>query len=297
MARVDAHAHVVPPRYGKALGQLLPPVPAPLDGLKRMLDQYGIARAIVSTGPPGAPSRDIARIANEELADIARAEPGTFAVLAALPLGDDVDVATEAVEHAYDELGMDGVLLLSNVNGRYLGDPALEPLFAELDRRSAYAFLHPGYPPHALPLDHPVWLYEFTFETTRALANLIYSGTLHRYPHIRLQAAHLGGTTPFVAHRLASLAGRQPDDAVAAPDGALEYLHRLYYDTGLAANAAALASTLEVTTVDHVVFGTDWPYADLPDGDDPAPDLSSLGADRRLVDGLNIEGLFPRWSV
>jgi 6-methylsalicylate decarboxylase len=56
-----------------------------------------------------------------------------------------------------------------------------------------------------LPLaDHPVWLYEFPFDTTRALANLAYSGTLERWPAIRLQLAHLGGAAPFLAHRLAA---------------------------------------------------------------------------------------------
>jgi predicted TIM-barrel fold metal-dependent hydrolase len=294
---MDTHTHVVPPRYAEALGPMLPPVPAPLDGLKRTMERFEIDRAVVSTGPPGAPSPEIAHVVNEELAGIARAEPDTFAVLAALPLR-NVDAALAEVERAYDELGMDGVLLLSSVRGTYLGDAALDPLLAELDRRGSYAFLHPGFPPHELPLAHPVWLYEFTFETTRALANLIYSGTLERYPNIRFQVAHLGGTAPFIAHRLASLAARQPADATHAPAGALEYLRRLYYDTGLANNAPALAAALEVTSADHVVFGTDWPYADLPEeGADPAPGLAFLGERRGDVEHANAAALVDRWSA
>ena len=260
------------------------------------MDRYAIDRAVISTGPPGAPSPEIARIANDALAEIARAEPDAFAALATLPLG-NADAAIAEVARAHDELGLDGVLLLSSVRGTYLGDPALDPLFAELDRRGAYAFLHPSIPPHDLPLpQHPVWLYEFVFETTRALANLIYSGTLERYPNIRLQVAHLGGTVPFIAGRLASLAEREPDKAAEAPAGALEYLRRLYYDTGLANNAAGLAATLEVTSLDHVVFGSDWPYLALPEGPDPAPGIDRLGGDRAAVDADNAVALVDRWK-
>ena len=271
------------------------PVPSPLDGLQQFMEQNAIDRAVISTGPPGAPTPEIARIANEELAEIVRAAPETFAGLAALPLG-DVDAALAEVAHAYDALGMDGVLLLSSVRGTYLGDPALDSLFAELDRRGAYVFLHPGFPPHDLPLPHPVWLYEFVFETTRALANLIYTGTLERYPNIRLQVAHLGGTAPFIAHRLASLAAREPDKATAAPAGAVEYLGRLYYDTGLANNAPALAATLEVTSPEHVVFGTDWPYLDIAEGADAFPGLDYLGERRAAVENENTTVLIPRWK-
>ena len=292
--RTDTHAHVAPPKYVEALPMPLP-VPSPLDGLQQFMERYAIDRAVISTGPPGAPTPEIARIVNEELAEIVRAAPETFAGLAALPLG-DADAALGAVAHAYDELGMDGVLLLSSIRGTYLGDPALDPLLAELDRRGAYVFLHPGFPPHELPLPHPVWLYEFVFETTRALANLIYTGTLERYPNIRLQVAHLGGTAPFVAHRLASLAAREPEQATAAPAGALEYLGRLYYDTGLANNAPGLAATLEVTSPDHVVFGTDWPYLDVAQGADAFPGLEYLGARRAAVENENATALIPRWK-
>jgi predicted TIM-barrel fold metal-dependent hydrolase len=187
-------------------------------------------------------------------------------------------------------------MLLSNVAGTYLGDASLEPLFQALDDRGAYVFLHPGFPPHKPPLEHPVWLYEFPFETVRAVANLIYSGTLERYPNMRLQLSHLGGAAPFLAHRIASLADREPDQAAGAPAGALEYLRRLYYDTGLANNAPALASTQIVTSLDHIVFGTDWPYAALPpEGGDPAPGLDVLGSDgRAAVEARNAAALVPR---
>ena len=307
MSRIDAHAHVLPDAYRAGLrrpdGSPFPLPPAPLERLQKTMERFAIDAAVISTGPPGAflgdqaHANELARVANEEIAEIVRGEPSRFAGLALLPLP-DVGAALAELEHALDVLALDGVILLTNVAGRYLGHPAWNPLFDELERRGAYVFVHPSFPPHAPPLpQHPIWLYEFPFETTRAVANLVYSGTLERCPNVRLQLSHLGGTAPFVAHRLASLAAREPELAAAAPAGALSYLRRLYYDTGLANHPPGLAATLEVTSLDHVVFGTDWPYADLPlAGRDPAPDLAWLGADRERVDAVNASALVPRFA-
>ena len=298
--RIDCHTHVHPPAYRAALGNL-PLPPTTLDGLNADMERYEIDAAVASVGPPGAflgdaaDPRQLARLANDGIAEVVRAQPNRFAGLATLPLP-DVDAALTELARCYEELALDGVMLLSNVAGTYLGDPALEPLFAALDERDAYVFVHPSFPPHALPLPHPVWLYEFTFDTVRAVANLIHSGTLDRHRRIRFQLSHLGGAAPFLAHRIASLADREPEQAALAPAGALAYLRRLYYDTGLANNAPALAATREVTTLDHIVFGSDWPYAALPvGGGDPAPDLDVLGADARAaVDARNAAALVPR---
>jgi predicted TIM-barrel fold metal-dependent hydrolase len=193
-------------------------------------------------------------------------------------------------------LELDGVALLSNVAGTYPGDAAWDPLFAELDRRAAYVFLHPTMPPAppAIP-SHPVWLYEFPFDTTRAVVNLIYSGTLERCPNLRLQIAHLGGAAPFLAPRIASLVAREPERGEPAPAGAVAYLGRLYYDTGLANNALALDTTLAIADPAQIVFGTDWPYADLPPSGDPAPGLAHLDDDLRArIDAGNAAALVPR---
>jgi predicted TIM-barrel fold metal-dependent hydrolase len=306
MARIDAHAHVVPPGYLELLklpdGRPFPLPPAPRDALFETMERFGIDAAVISTGPPGAflgdagRARELARAANEGLAGVVRAEPTRFAGLAVLPLP-DVEASLAELAYALDTLGLDGVMLLTNVAGTYVGDPAWDPVFDELERRGAYVFLHPGFPPHALPLpSHPVWLYEFPFDTTRALTHLVYSGTLERCPSIRLQAAHLGGAAPFLAHRIASLEAREPQLATRAPQGAVTYLSRLWYDTGLANHGPALAATRELTSPDHIVFGTDWPYCAIPaEGDDITPDLSWLGVDERSrVEGTYVSALVPR---
>lgn len=306
MLRIDTHAHVLPAPYINGLPPQIRAIhqPIPVEDLDTFMRRYEIDAAVVSTGPPGVffgdigQARELARLVNEELAAIVRAAPRRFAALASLPLP-DLDAALAEIGHALDTLGLDGVMLVSQIGGTYLGDASLDPLMAELDRRGAYVFMHPTFPPGGQPLpQHPIWLYEFTFETTRVIANLIYGGVFERYPNIRWQFAHLGGTAPFIAHRLASLAERDPDQAASAPAGALAYLARQYYDTGLSNNRLAIQATLGVTAFDHVVFGSDWPYLALPDGHDITPELSYLGAERRtLLEGEHARALVPRLFV
>jgi 6-methylsalicylate decarboxylase len=303
MTRIDTHAHIIPEAYVKALPAHLAAAhkPVALDGLDAMMTRYAIDAAVISNGPPGVffgdagQARELARIINEQLAAAVRGNPARFAAVASLPLP-DLDGALAELADALDRLSLDGVMLQTQTAGTYLGAPALEPLMAELDRRGTYVFVHPTFPPGgpAIP-EHPIWLYEFPFDTTRTIASLIYGGVFERYPRIRWQFAHLGGTAPFLAHRLASLADREPELATQAPAGALTYLARQYFDTGLSNHTSAIESAAMITPFDHIVFGTDWPYLALPDGADIAPDLAGLGAPRRAaLESLHARVLVPR---
>ena len=302
--RIDAHAHLIPDDYRAELERrkLLPyPLPPWSHGmLDDLMERHDINAAIMSLSPPGvwfgdaALATELARMVNERTAELVRSAPARFAGLAVLPLP-DVGAAIEELAHALDVLELDGVALLSNVEGIYHGDPRWDPVWDELERRHAYAFIHPTTAPGppSLP-EHPVWLYEFPFDTTRAIVNLIYSGTLERAPDVKVQVSHLGGTAPFLAHRIASLAEREPEQAAKAPRGALHALANLFYDTGLSNHASAVNATLEVVPREHVVFGTDWPYAALPPHGDPAPDLAGLGDRRAAIDAANAAALVPR---
>ena len=302
--RIDAHAHLIPADYrGELERRNLLPYPLPAwspDMLDDLMARHAIDAAIVSLSPPGvwfgdAPlAAELARLVNERTAEMVRAAPSRFAGLAVLPLP-DVDASMNELAHALEVLELDGIALMSNVDGIYHGDPRWDPVWDELERRKAYAFIHPTTPPgpSALP-EHPVWLYEFPFDTTRTIVNLIYSGTLARCPSVRVQVSHLGGTAPFLAHRIASLAVREPAQAAKAPRGALHALANLYYDTGLSNHASAVKATLELVAPERIVFGTDWPYAALPATGDPAPELDELGDRRTAIDAANAAALVPR---
>ncbi len=293
--RIDAHCHVLSQAYMDAIptpgGNLSKPPVVTVEALESMMERYAIDRAVVCTGPPGlffgdqAQANELGRLVNEEMKAILQRDPGRFAVLGMVPLP-DIGAALAELDHLLDVLRLDGVVLTTHVAGTYLGDDALEPLYAELDRRGTYVFVHPTIPANGVPLGHPAWLYEFPFETVRAIANLIYSGTFERYPSIRWQFPHLGGAAPFLAHRLASLAEREAPMAERAPAGALEYLARVYYDTGLSNNEVAVRAALQIAPADHILFGTDWPYLAMPEAPgDPAPGLAFLGEDRAAIDG------------
>jgi 6-methylsalicylate decarboxylase len=302
--RIDTHVHLVPDGYGAIIEQRsLSPLPLPpwsLEMTEEFMHRHDIDAAVLSLAPPGVwfgdagLAAELARIVNESTAELVRAAPQRFAGLAALPLP-DIDASLAELSHALDVLGLDGVALLSNVDGIYPGDERLAAVWDELDRRGAYVFLHPAAPVAvpALP-HHPIWLYEFTFDTTRAVVNLIYSGTLERAKGLRLQIAHLGGTTPFLAHRIASLAAREPEQAAAASSGALAALARCWYDTGLSNHTSAIEATAALVPFERILFGTDWPYAALPASGDPAPELDAFGDRRPLLDAANAAALVPR---
>jgi predicted TIM-barrel fold metal-dependent hydrolase len=303
--RIDSHAHVLPREYIDAIpqpgGNLPKPPIVTVDMLEAMMDRYAIDRAVVSVGPPGVffgdqpRANELARLVNEHMAAVRDRDPNRFAALGMVPLP-DVGAAVAELDHLLDALALDGVVLTTHVAGTYLGDDAFEPLFEALDRRGAYVFVHPTIPANGVALSHPAWLYEFPFDTVRALANLIYGGTFERHPGIRWQIAHLGGAAPFLAHRLASLTDREPQIAERAPAGALQYLARLYYDTGLSNNEIAVSATRMIAPFDHLLFGTDWPYLAMPDGPDAAPGLAFLGGERAALDGVHVGALVPRWA-
>jgi predicted TIM-barrel fold metal-dependent hydrolase len=228
------------------------------------MDRHAIATAITSISEPGiyfgdkAFAIDLARRCNEFSAQLIRDYPRRFGAFAILPLP-DIDASLRELEYALDTLNLDGVVLLSSVDGWYLGDPLFDVLFTELNRRKAIVFLHPTLPAinSALKLDLPPFLIEFVFDTTRAVTNLLYSGTLERCPEIRIIAAHAGGTVPFLAYRISM--GQIMLSGV--PQGALTYLKQLHYDTALSANPNALRSLLELVDTSQIHFGSDYPFA------------------------------------
>jgi len=261
------------------------------------MDAWEVDAAVISMGGPlrgsGTPA-ELARLLNEGFAELVREHPTRFGAIASLPLP-DVDAALAELEHALDTLQLDGVLLLSNYQGVYLGDTRFDALFAELDRRGAYCFVHPDFPPVAPLPDHPGRWYEFPFDTTRAVVNCALSGTFDRCPNVRMQWAHLGGTIPFIANRIHNQAARMPDVCAGMQLGMNDYFQRQWYDTGLSEYYGNLVATLGIAPIEHIVFGTDWPYTQLPEhGSDQQPALELLGHARPKVDAENAKALVPR---
>jgi predicted TIM-barrel fold metal-dependent hydrolase len=182
-----------------------------------------------------AAARRLARSSNEVAAEAIRGHPDRFGGFACLPLP-DVDGALAEIDYGLGTLGLDGVVLLTNANGVYLGDGRLDPVFDELNRRSAVVFLHPTLPACAdrTSLGYAPSLIEFVFDTTRAVTHLVLSGTLERCPDLRLIVAHAGGTIPYLADRIGLIASRfVPGAADRAPAGVKAYFRKLYYELAI----------------------------------------------------------------
>jgi predicted TIM-barrel fold metal-dependent hydrolase len=149
-----------------------------------------------------ARARSLARRGNELAETMMQKRPDRFGGFAALPLP-DVDGALEELAYAFDVLKLDGVVLFSNSNGVYLGEKRFEPVFEELERRSAVAFVHPMASPDPAPhqLGLPDSLIDFTADTTRVVAQMLYSNRFARTPNVKYIFSHAGGTTPYLAGR------------------------------------------------------------------------------------------------
>ena len=273
--RIDVHHHILPPNFVSALNSLNipwtggPEVPSwSLQQAHDMMGAMGIDAAVASPSPgvywggDTAFAVKLARETNEFVADVVRDDPEHFGGFATVPLP-DVDASLEELEYAYDTLGLDGVVLYTSQGDRYLGDRSYDPFFEELDRRKAIVFIHPTtIPPgaDATGLTIPFGVAEFTFDTTRAVMNMLYSGTLERYPSIRYIVSHAGGTIPYLAWRIAG-ASYLPELRDRAPknDG-LALLQELYYDTALSTSEFVFGALKEFVPMSQVLFGSDFPY-------------------------------------
>jgi predicted TIM-barrel fold metal-dependent hydrolase len=302
--RIDTHHHIVPATYaawlkraGVRAGGLPIPDWSPESSLT-LMDKYGIQTAILSVSTPGvnlgddAEAREKAREVNEYAAEVVRKHPGRFGFFATLCLP-DVKGSIDEVAYAFDKLHADGVVLLANSRGIYLGEAAFDPVFEELNRRRAIVFVHPSQLYGIDPVTGiPPYIADFLLDTTRAAIRLAASGTLDRCPDLKVILSHAGGFVPYAAYRIAGAASPTGN----AAEG-LAQLQKFYFDLALSGSSTALPSLLAFAKPEHVTFGSDWPYA-------PEPAIAAFtamyeshsmsGAQRASIDRGNAEALFPR---
>ncbi|MEN0107703.1 MAG: amidohydrolase family protein, partial [Pseudomonas sp.] len=226
----------------------------------------GIQTAILSLPEPGVwlgdarPAAQLARRCNEFAAQLTQAYPGRLGSFASVPLPATELACAEAI-HALDVLKADGIVLLASNAGQYLGQPQFAELMAELQARRATVFVHPNVHPSSqtLGLDTPAFMLEFACDLTRAAVNLMLSGTLERYPHIRWVLAQGGGFLPYAAWRV-SLANALPGFQDQAPQGVMNYLQRFYFDTAYSTSPASAAVLRALVSPQRLLFGSDSPY-------------------------------------
>jgi predicted TIM-barrel fold metal-dependent hydrolase len=316
---IDTHSHFLPPSYARALGEAglvtldggFPVPPWSEEKALAHMDQHQIEASVLSVSSPtvsfltDALARErLAREVNEYAGALVRRLPQRFGAFAILPMP-NIQASLTEIGYALDVLKLDGVAMETNVHGIYLGDPQLDPLFAELNRRRATLFLHPTSPPclESLGLGRPAPILEFPLDTARTVTDLVFAGTLTRYPDIRMLVPHAGGALTAVAERIASFS-TLPFLKQRPAGGAAEVqrvLASLYYDLAGSASDGAIERLRRLTSLNHILFGSDFPFT-------PAAGIRANVENFRTLSGLtpaehtgiakgNAQQLFPRWAA
>jgi predicted TIM-barrel fold metal-dependent hydrolase len=285
--RVDVHHHFMPEAqvaFLKAQGRGDSVVPWTLAQDLEDMDRNGTATAILTVTPTGLEAGGIdevrkkARLCNEAAAKLRADHPGRFGNFAAIPLT-DTDGALREAEYALDTLKADGIGVHADYGDKWLGNAIFAPVYEELNRRKAVVYAHPGAAnccgnlglvQDGVP-NEPAMI-EFGTDTTRAIADLIFSGTTTRFPNITWIFSHSGGTMPFLIERFfqgGASAEIVPGVVTKGQDGppvknlatgqdVLRELRKMYYDTAQSSNPVAMGALRKVVPVSQILFGTDY---------------------------------------
>ncbi|MDO4909674.1 MAG: amidohydrolase family protein [Corynebacterium sp.] len=253
----------------------------------------GISKAMLSLSSPGVaffenPAAWAEKI-NSFGAGLVKDNPEHFGFLAALPLP-DVDAAVREAREILKNPNVDGIGLLTNYKGMYLGDPAMDPVFEVLNEYGAVVFIHPTSPGGVEYVDcgRPAPLIEYLFDTTRAVTNMLLNHVVGRFPKIKWVIPHNGALLPGVIDRVnlfsRNILGDKELDVIAD-------LSSMYFEIGSSAPFPRTASYIQnMIPADHIVAGTDYPYAPPPAVAFNVDELKKLN----LATTENAEALFRK---
>ena len=266
---IDVHSHIITPEFLSSLeneGRLMDegfPLPKyNVESHLKWMNEAGVETSVLTLAAPQPTSADVVRQTNEAAARIKKEHPGRFKFCAALPLP-DVNAAISEAIYALDTLKADGIKLATNVGGQYLGAPELDTLFSVLNERRAVVILHPHRPEpvnRQVMQQTPLAMQEYLSETTRAVTNIISRNVLARYNYIKVVVPHCGAYLPLAIPRMKSLT---PVMQVNKMVGEIDYeanLRTLYYDLAGAHSPEVIRMMLTITTPDHLLYGSDYPY-------------------------------------
>jgi predicted TIM-barrel fold metal-dependent hydrolase len=270
--RIDTHHHLSSPGFiaeisGRRTGQ----VPLMQWSVQKSLDDMdkgGVATSILSISEPGVffgnfdSARALARECNEFGAKTISDYKGRFGQFAIVPLP-DIEGSLKEIAYALDTLKADGICMMTDYQGKFLGDPVFTPVMEELNRRKAVVYTHPNRNDccrNLIPgIPEPV--IELGTDTARTIASIVFTGTAHRFPDIQWIFSHAGGTAPALMQRFAGLFASRKDLQEKLPNGPIYHMERFFYDTASASTRAPLVALTSVVKPSQIVFGTDYPFA------------------------------------
>ena len=251
-----------------------------------LMDKVGISRSILSITSPGTHldrlddsiSRQITRETNNEVSRICDRYPDRFSFFASLPLP-DVEGSLAEIDHALDKLGACGFALMTNAHGHYLGDARFDSVLAKLNDRNAVIFVHPtqchtkDHPDGEKPLNqYPAPMMEYFFDTSRAVINLLLSGTVAKFPNLTFLVSHCGATLPPLIERFSTFSSLvlEPGNELSSSDVKKLFKSRFYFDLAGFPFPDLIHGYLRVSDASRLLYGSDYPYT-------PAAKVEHLG--------------------
>jgi len=290
MTIIDFHNHFYPPEYVEAIKKgpsrikvtfdkennpllhypgdynILVPEHRDIKSREKAVKNAGVDMQILTFTTPGtqietpARSVELAQKVNDSFAEIMVENKGRFAALATLPMNDP-DASVVELERAFNELGFNGVMVYSNINGVALSDQRFWPLYEKANDLDAVFYIHPNFPVGVEAMTD-YWLMPlvgFTFDTTLAGAKLVFSGVVEKFPRIKWVLAHLGGAIPYLAERLdrGFYAFKECREHISKPPS--EFLKDFYYDS-VNFDTKALKLAVDFAGTGLILAGSDYPH-------------------------------------
>jgi predicted TIM-barrel fold metal-dependent hydrolase len=317
--RLDLHHHFGSPRWIKRVvdvkrqGWQQFESYTPAKAIAAM-DAAGVSTAFLSCTEPGVWFGDdfakerqeaiaLSRDMNDYGARMVSDYKGRFGLFAVLPLP-DVDASLREIEYAFDRLKADGVGLLTSYGTIWLGDPALQPVFDELNRRSAVVYTHPTDASccHTLLPNTTAATVEWQTDTARAIFNVINDGggrtsAATRYPNIRFIWSHGGGTLIGLMNRFLGYGNLSPQTLARAPaeNSRLYHLRRFYYDTAQTTDFLQLGALKGLVGATQIVFGADYPYSTIVNHVEQLQSAGLSAAELAGIDRENALRILPKY--
>ena len=270
---IDVHHHYFPKEFieshereGGAPGFAKTWTPARMD---EEMEKNGIEKAVLSLASapigwfrlPHPDLRAIVRACNDFGARLVDERPDRLALFGYIA-GPDVDGCLREIEYAFDVLKADGIEMSTSFGDMWPGDPRFAPVLEELDRRKAIVYFHPLAPfccSGIVPGVGDSWI-EYPYDTGRAILSLMFNGAFVKHRNIRWLFSHSGGAIPYLAHRIEWQSKGVKNIRDVAPDGVVAELRKLYFETANAASAPTMAALTTFAPIDHIMYGSDFPY-------------------------------------
>ena len=291
--KIDCQSHVFPKQYAEILVKntgsvqtkrinstytirygdlqqfkLDPAAYDPVDTVRDM-DTSGIDVSVISVNIPGPELLDAelalagAQICNDYLAETCTRFPGRFVGLASLPL-QDIGASISEFKRAVDQLGLRGIILFSNINGKPVDTPEMRPIFEFAEKRRVPVVLHPTVPSWGeVVKDYSmIPMFGLMVDTSIAMLRLILSGIMEEYPDLIIVHPHCGGVLPYLMPRVieqTEVKGRGRDHITKSP---MEYYRKVYFDL-VSPSIEAMRYMYTFAGPDRLLFGSDRPWIKL----------------------------------